>query len=66
MDPYALLIAPATPWPRLAWGARVVAAGIAFGGLGVRWWSMIVLGRFYTRRLRRLPPDRCAVRDRGG
>ncbi len=45
------LIAPATPWPRLAWGARVVAAGIAFGGLGVRWWSMIVLGRFYTRML---------------
>ena len=46
-----VLIAPATPWLRLAPGVRVCAAGIAFGGLALRWWSMIVLGRFYTRTL---------------
>jgi protein-S-isoprenylcysteine O-methyltransferase Ste14 len=46
-----VLIAPVTPWPRLAWRARAVAAGIALAGLGLRWWSMIVLGRFYTRTL---------------
>jgi hypothetical protein len=40
------LIAPATPWPRLAWGARAVGTGMALGGLGLRWWSTIVLGRF--------------------
>src|SRR5215472_13542435 len=45
------LVAPVTPWPRLAHGARAVAAGIAVGGIGLRWWSMIVLGRFYTRTL---------------
>jgi protein-S-isoprenylcysteine O-methyltransferase Ste14 len=45
------LVAPVTPWPRLARDARVVAAGIALGGIGLRWWSMIVLGRLYTRIL---------------
>ena len=45
------LSAPATPWLRLACGARVVAAGVALGGIGLRWWSMIVLGRLYTRTL---------------
>jgi protein-S-isoprenylcysteine O-methyltransferase Ste14 len=45
------LVAPATSWPRLAIGARAAAASLALAGLGLRWWSMVVLGRFYTRTL---------------
>jgi protein-S-isoprenylcysteine O-methyltransferase Ste14 len=44
--------------PVAAW----IGAGLAFAGLVVRWWAMIVLGQFYTRTLTTTPAQRVVTR----
>jgi protein-S-isoprenylcysteine O-methyltransferase len=37
-------------------------AALAFAGLGLRWWAMLVLGRFYTRTLTTTPEQPVVTR----
>jgi isoprenylcysteine carboxyl methyltransferase (ICMT) family protein YpbQ len=46
------LIAPFLPLNKLSVGGRWAAVALAGLGLALRWWSMGVLGRFYTRTSR--------------
>src|SRR5437879_189492 len=42
---------PNLPGPVLPAGVAWGGVGAAFAGLGLRWWAMTSLGRFYTRTL---------------
>ena len=44
--------------PAAAW----TGVALAFAGLVVRWWAMIVLGQFYTRTLTTTPGQRVVTR----
>jgi protein-S-isoprenylcysteine O-methyltransferase len=46
-----VVVAPLAPWARIPLRGRWVAIALAALGLAIRCWSMIVLGRFYTRTL---------------
>lgn len=46
-----LLFVPNLPGTVLPTAASWAGVGIAFAGLGLRWWAMAILGRFYTRTL---------------
>lgn len=46
-----LLFVPNLPGTVLPVPAAWTGVGVAFVGLGLRWWAMAVLGRFYTRTL---------------
>jgi protein-S-isoprenylcysteine O-methyltransferase len=47
-----LLFLPHLPGTLLPAAVAWSGVGLAFAGLGLRWWAMIILGRFYTRTLR--------------
>jgi protein-S-isoprenylcysteine O-methyltransferase len=47
----ALLLFPRLPGAVLPCAMAWTGAGVALCGLLLRWWAMIVLGRFYTRTL---------------
>ena len=46
-----LLFAPNLPGTFFPAAAAWIGVGVAFAGLGLRWWAMAILGRFYTRTL---------------
>ena len=47
-----LLFVPNLPGSILPETAAWIGVGVACAGLALRWWAMLVLGRFYTRTLR--------------
>ena len=47
----AVLFLPRFRWLTLPSSLAWIGAGFAIAGLFVRWWAMLVLGRFYTRTL---------------
>jgi protein-S-isoprenylcysteine O-methyltransferase Ste14 len=46
-----LLFVPRIPGVILPASVAWAAVGVAFAGLILRWWAMLILGRFYTRTL---------------
>lgn len=43
---------PGTAIPFARWGVFLAGVGVTVAGLGLRWWSVVVLGRFFTVEVR--------------
>jgi protein-S-isoprenylcysteine O-methyltransferase Ste14 len=58
----AVLFLPKLRWLTLPRAVAWAGAAVAIAGLLVRWWAMLVLGRFYTRTLTTTPDQTVITR----